>query len=77
MGQNLSDVLTCDRPAAPLFRSNVRNFHPILGGLYGDLLYHHGAGSRRALFWGVPDPSWHEQVQSTLRDAALTTFPAS
>ncbi|MBT3294324.1 MAG: hypothetical protein HN919_16110 [Verrucomicrobia bacterium] len=36
-----------------LRRSNQRNYHPLLGGIYGDLVYHHGAGSRpRVAFWG-------------------------
>jgi hypothetical protein len=30
----------------PLLRSNVRNLHPLLFGIYGDLIYHHGAGFR-------------------------------
>ena len=36
-----------------LRRSNKEQFHYIMGGLYGDLIYHHGAGSRKyILFWG-------------------------
>ncbi len=36
----------------PLGRSNKRNLHRVIGGLYGDLIYHHGAGSRRQVtFW--------------------------
>jgi hypothetical protein len=31
----------------PLLRSNQYNPHPILAGLYYDLFYHHGAGSRK------------------------------
>ena len=38
-----------------LLRSNRRNFHFLIGGLYGDLLYHHGAGSRHAKFWTSED----------------------
>jgi hypothetical protein len=30
----------------PILRSNRRNLHPILYGVYGDLVYHHGAGFR-------------------------------
>jgi len=33
----------------PLSRSNARNLHPILFGVYDDLIYHHGAGFRRTL----------------------------
>lgn len=36
----------------PLHRSNERNFHRLMGGIYGDLIYHHGAGSRPLVdFW--------------------------
>jgi hypothetical protein len=34
----------------PLLRSNFINPHPILGAIYGDLFYHHGAGSRPPFF---------------------------
>ncbi|WP_374763440.1 hypothetical protein [Yunchengibacter salinarum] len=34
----------------PLYRSNRRNVHPLVGGLYGDVLFHLGAMSRRPLF---------------------------
>jgi len=30
----------------PLVRSNVINLHPLYAGIYGDMLYHHGLGSR-------------------------------
>ena len=39
-----------------LRRSNRHNFHFIMGGVYGDLVYHHGAGSRPDItFWGEPE----------------------
>lgn len=34
----------------PLLRTNRWNPHPVLGAVYGDLFYHHGAGSRTARF---------------------------
>lgn len=35
-----------------LKRSNVNQFHPIIGGIYGGAIYHHGAGSRKYVhFW--------------------------
>jgi hypothetical protein len=35
-----------------LERSNKNNFHRIMGGIYGDFIYHHGAGTRRNIgFW--------------------------
>jgi len=33
----------------PLVRSNRINLHPLWYGIYGDLIYHHGAGFRRPL----------------------------
>jgi hypothetical protein len=36
-----------------LRRSNKRQFHRVMGGIYGDVVYHHGAGSRPNIsFWG-------------------------
>lgn len=32
----------------PLLRSNKRNPHPVFFGIYGDVIYHHGAGFRNA-----------------------------
>lgn len=33
-------------------RSNQRQFHRLMGGIYGDSVYHHGAGSRATIsFW--------------------------
>jgi len=41
-------------------RSNSHSFHPLWFGVYGDLIYHHGAGSR--LFFSASDyknlPKW-------------------
>jgi hypothetical protein len=33
----------------PLLRTNKRNLHPVLFGIYGDLIYHHAAGFRAAV----------------------------
>jgi hypothetical protein len=47
----------------PLLRTNRRNIHPIWFAVYGDLVYHHGAGFRgglcrreRAAIGSVPEP---------------------
>ena len=37
----------------PLLRTNTINYHPILGAIYGNVFYHHGAGSRSPLFRAV------------------------
>ncbi len=33
----------------PLLRSNTKNLHPLYFGVYGDVIYHHGAGFRVAV----------------------------
>ncbi len=41
----------------PLTRTNVINLHPIYAGIYGDMFYHHGLGSRVSLKTsGVVEP---------------------
>lgn len=35
----------------PLLRSNRVDEHPIVGGIYGDLIFHLGGGSRKELFY--------------------------
>lgn len=53
-GQRVSDVggnlgwLLDDRglPWAPLLRTNARNLHPLWFGVYGGIVYHHGASFR-------------------------------
>jgi hypothetical protein len=57
IGQQLFDVLSRNRPYYPLRRSNVRSVHAVMGGVYGDVIYHHGAGSRRPQFLGHPRKS--------------------
>jgi hypothetical protein len=72
-------ALVSKMPVLPLVRTNVKNRHPILGGIYGDLFYHHNSGSRpyamfRAVLLGVfDDPPMaptelHEQLLAELRD---------
>lgn len=53
MGEEVQDIGTgfkteVDGKAVffPLMRSNYVNVHPMLAAVYGDLFYHHGAGSR-------------------------------
>jgi len=54
-GKSVSDVganlLAClertSSPWTPLLRSNKRNDHPVWFGVYGNIVYHHGAGFRR------------------------------
>lgn len=59
-----------------LRRSNARNGHFLIGGLYGDLVYHQGAGSRNARFWartGADDEAAvNESIRIAFRDAAFS-----
>ena len=52
LGEPVSDLATnyadFDTDFLPLIRTNRTNFHPLFGGIYGHLFYHHGAGSRVA-----------------------------
>ncbi len=41
----------------PLLRSNVRDIHPLWFGVYGEILYHHGAGFRLPISRIDSDPS--------------------
>jgi hypothetical protein len=72
-GQNLTAALRArDRRVVGLRRSNAVNFHFVMGGLYGDLVYHHGAGSRPAWFYASDDQQRDEAVRVALRQAAFS-----
>lgn len=74
VGQNITEaVLRLGRRIAPFKRSNNINFHFLMGGLYGDIIYHHGAGSRRAKFHTSTESNADadEQIRVELRDAAF------
>jgi hypothetical protein len=72
VGQNLTEAaLRSGRQIAPLRRSNSVNFHFLIGGIYGDVIYHNGAGSRRAKFHTPSDLDTDEQIRVQLRDAAF------
>jgi hypothetical protein len=72
VGQNITNaVISAGGSISRLRRSNARNMHFLMGGIYGDLVYHHGAGSRRAFFWTSFDEKADEAVRIALRDAAF------
>ena len=58
---------------APLRRSNAVDRHFLMGGVYGDLIYHQGAGNRRAFFWTSQpeDADAEEAIRIALRDRAF------
>jgi hypothetical protein len=73
VGQRITYELTQrDREIAPLRRSNELNYHFLIGGIYGDVIYHHGAGSRRGKFWTSTDRENDDRVNAALREAAFT-----
>jgi hypothetical protein len=72
VGQNLTKaVLQRGGRISRLRRSNVRNMHFLMAGIYGDLVYHHGAGSRQAYFWTSFNSEADEAARIALRDAAF------
>jgi hypothetical protein len=72
VGQNITNaVLAAGGRLSRLRRSNARNMHFLMAGVYGDLIYHHGAGNRRASFWTSFDTDADETVRIALRDAAF------
>jgi hypothetical protein len=72
VGQNLT-IAVQERGGrvSRLRRSNARNPHFIMAGIYGDLVYHQGAGSRHAAFWTRPAFEDNEAARVALRDAAF------
>jgi hypothetical protein len=73
-GQNITiEMEKQGAEIVPLKRSNVRNFHFLMGGVYGGIIYHHGAGSRRAKFWTSVDADAEEEerIRVMLRDRAF------
>jgi hypothetical protein len=72
VGQRITYELTRHgRTIAPLRRSNTLNVHFLMGGVYGDVIYHHGAGSRKGKFWTSTDRETDDRVNAALRDAAF------
>jgi hypothetical protein len=72
VGQNLTrELRRIGRGIVGLRRSNARDFHFLIAGIYGDLVYHHGAGSRRARFWTSTDLAEDERIRVVLREAAF------
>jgi hypothetical protein len=72
VGQRITYELTREgREIARLERSNELNYHFLIGGIYGDVIYHHGAGSRRGKFWTSTDRENDDRVNAALRQAAF------
>ena len=73
VGQKITyEFIRLGRTIAPLERSNKVNYHFVVGGIYGDVIYHHGAGGRPTRFRGkASDVDTDKGISSTLRDAAF------
>jgi hypothetical protein len=72
VGQKITyEFIRRGRTIAPLQRSNEVNFHFLMGGIYGDVIYHQGAGGRRARFWKRRYLDSDEQIGERLREAAF------
>ena len=72
VGQKITyEFIRLGRTIAPLERSNKVNYHAVMGGIYGDVIYHHGAGGRRARFRAPGDFDSNDRISTTLRDAAF------
>ena len=67
-----SAVLAGGSRASRLHRSNRWQPHFLMGALYGDLVYHQGAGSRAPMFSQESDADHDETVRLTLRDLAFS-----
>lgn len=73
VGTNLNAaVAAVGGTSSKLRRSNAWDPHPLMGAVYGDLIYHQGAGSRGPKFAGAGPAADHEAMREALRDAAFT-----
>lgn len=74
-GQTLTqELVRRRRPVMAMRRTNARNAHFLLAGIYGDTVYHHGAGSRPAWFYASADQGQDERMRVLLREAAFHNF---
>jgi hypothetical protein len=71
VGSRLTEAtLTAGAKISRLYRSNRWNPHPIMGAVYGDLIYHQGAGSRNPKF-STSATAGAERLRQALRDEAF------
>jgi hypothetical protein len=67
-----SAVLERGSRTSRLHRSNRWQPHFLMGAIYGDLVYHQGAGSRAPMFSQESDADHDETVRLALRDLAFS-----
>ena len=74
-----------DNDIVPLIRSNKVNFHPLFGGLYSHIFYHHGAGSRFAGQTRLAEsqmcdhyikPEEHISIESKMFEKMINDYPS-
>jgi len=74
------DIIDCGcniplRDTFPLIRSNKYNPHPIFGGIYWDICYHHCCGSRqpitRSISKGYYAGEQHEEIEKHLFESLV------
>jgi hypothetical protein len=72
VGQRVTEEIEdCGERIVALRRSNARNAHFLIGGIYGDLVYHHAAGSRVPLFRLTEGEDRDERIYTRLRNAVF------
>jgi hypothetical protein len=69
-----NEILELGESIMPLRRSNARSAHFLIGGIYGDLVYHQAAGSRRPIFRMTQGEDVDNRVYDVLREAAFRDF---
>jgi hypothetical protein len=74
-GQDLTEAAVArHQQIVPLRRSNTLSPHFLIAGIYGDVVYHHGAGSRPAWFYASEDQVEDERIRVLIREAAFDDF---
>lgn len=72
VGQRITfDIRSAGERIEPLRRSNARNAHFLMGGIYGDLVYHHSAGSRKPVFRMTLGSEREDSIHMVLREAVF------
>lgn len=73
VGFNLTEAAqAAGARVSTLRRSNYWNPHFLMGAIYGDMIYHQGAGSRAPKFSADSDPEHDEEVRQVLRNVAFS-----
>ncbi len=74
-GNVLRELLERNIPWRPLLRSNKVDLDPLWFGIYGDVVYHHGAGFRKMTSQRVAGPGRQEIRAATQRALIPNSVP--